>query len=162
MNDARRGKWALAWGLAYSLPRRLPSRLQCRLPRGPSWRLARSLTWSLAWFGVVLGLGCSDGQKSYAEDTVRLTSRALLDVGTHVETSGDESPEVGTALRNAHDWLSPTEAALEMWAEGGDAAYERVAPCALAANGCQLLSGRVNRARTGLAADPLGSTRCAR
>lgn len=91
------------------------------LSLGLSWRLAGSL----AWIGVVLGLGCSDGQKSYAEDTVRLTSRALLDV----ETTGGESPEVGTALRDAHDWLSPTEAALEMWAEGGDAAYERVAPC---------------------------------
>lgn len=112
MNDARRGKWALAWGLAGSLV--------CSF--------ARSLSWSLAWIGVVLGLGCSDGQKSYAEDTVRLTSRALLDVETDVETAGGSS-EVRTALRDAHDWLSPTEAALEMWAEGGDAAYERVAPC---------------------------------
>jgi len=77
---------------------------------------------------ALLGLGCSDGQKSYAEDTVRLTSRALLDV-ENAGTAGGESPEVRAALRDAHDWLAPTEAALEMWAEGGDAAYERVAPC---------------------------------
>jgi hypothetical protein len=86
----------------------------------------------LAGSWALLGLGCSDGQKSYAEDTVRLTSRALLDVENAEPvngTAGGESPEVQTALRDAHDWLAPTEAALEMWAEGGDAAYERVAPC---------------------------------
>lgn len=91
--------------------------------------------WAVALAGTcaLLGLGCSDGQKSYAEDTVRLTSRALLDVETAVtdegSTAGGESHEVQAALRDAHDWLAPTEAALEMWAEGGDAAYERVAPC---------------------------------
>ncbi|MCB9600142.1 MAG: hypothetical protein H6721_01860 [Sandaracinus sp.] len=91
---------------------------------GRTRRGVGGLAWLLGVVGV-LGLGCSDGQKSYAEETVRLTSRALLDV----ETSGGESPEVVEALRDAHDWLAPTEAAIEMWAEGGDAAYERVAPC---------------------------------
>ena len=130
MNDARRrGVGALAWWTTSG--RRRGGKLRAGRRRGRGL----SQTWAVALAGICafLGLGCSDGQKRYAEDTVRLTSRALLDVETAVteegSTAGGESPEVQTALRDAHDWLAQTEAALEMWAEGGDAAYERVAPC---------------------------------
>jgi hypothetical protein len=133
MNDARRrGVGALAWWTTSGSFR--GGRLRAGWRGG--WRRGRGLsqTWAVALAGIcaLLGLGCSDGQKRYAEDTVRLTSRALLDVENAEPVgsgTGGESPEVQAALRDAHDWLAPTEAALEMWAEGGDAAYERVAPC---------------------------------
>lgn len=138
MNDARRrGVGALAWWTTSGSFRggRLRAGRRAGSRRGEQRGRGLSQTWAVALAGIcaLLGLGCSDGQKRYAEDTVRLTSRALLDVENAEPvgngTAGGESPEVQAALRDAHDWLAPTEAALEMWAEGGDAAYERVAPC---------------------------------
>jgi len=76
------------------------------------------------WVVVVLA-ACGGGAKEQAQSTVQLTSRALVDV----QHSGGESPEFQQAVQAAHDWLDPVEAAVDIWAEGGDAAYRRVVRC---------------------------------
>ena len=77
------------------------------------------------WILVVGLIACGGGAKERAQSTIQLTSRALVDV----EHSGGESPAFREAVQAAHDWLDPVEAAVDIWAEGGDAAYRRVVGC---------------------------------
>ncbi len=80
----------------------------------------------MRWSGLLLVLvACGGGEKEQAQSTIQLTSRALVDV----QHSGGESPAFEEAVQSAHDWLDPVEAAVDIWAEGGDAAYRRVVRC---------------------------------
>ncbi|MEM9069350.1 MAG: hypothetical protein AAGE52_12625 [Myxococcota bacterium] len=74
---------------------------------------------------LLVAAACGSSQQDQAQQTLQLTAQALVDV----ETSGGETPEISDALEDAHNWLSPVEAAVDIWADGGYAAYERVAPC---------------------------------
>lgn len=81
---------------------------------------------ALAVFASLLACGGGGpSAREQAEHTVRLASQALVDV----RTSGGEDPELTQAIEGGHDWLGPAESAIEMWAEGGDVAFDRVAPC---------------------------------
>jgi len=62
---------------------------------------------------------------------VRSSSEAL----TEVSAGGESSEGLDAAVAETHDWLGPSEAAIEMWAEGGDVAFQRTAPCLGAALG---------------------------
>jgi hypothetical protein len=82
--------------------------------------------WKLILVGCLLCTACGgDDRYAGAEHAVRLASRALVDV----ETSGGEDPDLQQALQESHDWLEPAETAIELWSEGGDVAFDRVAPC---------------------------------
>ena len=78
--------------------------------------------WVLASLSLV---ACGGGEKEQAQSTIQLASRALVDV----QHSGGESPAFQEAVQSAHDWLDPVESAVDIWSEGGDAAYRRVVRC---------------------------------
>lgn len=80
---------------------------------------------------AALAIGCGpDARLTYAEESVRVSARALAEA----ETSGGESPTLRAPLAEVTELLAAVERALEVWRDhSGPLAYRTRAPCLRAA-----------------------------
>ena len=81
---------------------------------------------------VVAGCG-PDARRVQANETVRLASAVLTDVGSGGEVA--DASSLGAAVDEAQGRLAETERSIELWDRGGRLAYETIAPCLGAALG---------------------------
>lgn len=81
---------------------------------------------------VLASAACGpDARRLAADDTVRLTRAALIEVGGsaggEATVSGDDATT--EPLARSRDWLEQAEQGIEVWGSSGSLAYDTAAPC---------------------------------